>query len=122
MTRTRLEILLGVLLSFALILGSTAGVLAKTGQPGLISMVICTDGGTTTVVVDKAGQPVEQAPLFDCRDCPVCTLHTDGLTVLPPRVAEPSHAARHLSPRIEDALHTGLSRPWKRARGPPKEN
>ncbi|WP_111734541.1 DUF2946 family protein [Roseovarius amoyensis] len=122
MIRTRLDILFGMMLSFALILGSTAGVLAKTGQPGLISMVICTDGGATTVLVDKTGQPVEQAPLYDCRDCPVCTLHCDALTALPPHVAEPGQVARHLSPRIEESRHMGISRPWKRARGPPKEN
>lgn len=122
MTRTRLDILLGAFLSFALILGSTAGVLAKTGQPGLFSMVICTDGGAATVLVDKTGQPVEKAPLFDCGDCPVCTLHSDALTTLSPRVAGLGQAARHLSPEIEDSRHTGLSRPWKRARGPPKEN
>lgn len=122
MTRIWFDILFGILLSVALVMGGTAGAIAKTGQPGLLSMVICADGGTTTVLVDKTGQPVEQAPLFDCGDCPVCTLHSDALTTLSPRVAGLGQAARHLSPEIEDSRHTGLSRPWKRARDPPKGN
>ncbi|MBZ0122433.1 MAG: hypothetical protein K8F31_00915 [Roseovarius sp.] len=122
MTRLRFDIPLGILLSVALILGGAMVAAAKTGQPGLTAMTICADGEAATVLVDATGQPVDGSPPVDCGECPVCTLHSDGLTALSARAWGSGQVARQLSPQIEESRHTGLSRPWKRARGPPKEN
>jgi len=122
MTRLQFDIPLGIVLSLALILTGSAGALARTLPPGVAAMVICADGSAATVLVDQSGQPVEPSSLHDCRSCSFCGPHADGLQAVSALLTAPHRIVRSLSPKIQESLHTGLNRPWRRARGPPKEH
>lgn len=123
MLHRTMPLALSVLLALALVVGGMARGLAQPGAmtftAGLTSMVICADGGESTVLVDAQGNVIDPDQPCLAQHCSQCLL-AGAVALASPDFAPEARrpAARPTQP--EPMLVTLTRRPLRTvARGPP---
>lgn len=108
---------IAILVALSLIVSGMAAAMPLSKAPGGTAFVICAETGSSTIYLDRSGNPV--APMKNCANCPDCLLPTALLTPPSPELPE-RHASWHL-----DQAHAAEvvlpARPHLRpeTRGPP---
>ncbi|PTE15303.1 hypothetical protein [Pseudogemmobacter blasticus] len=94
--------------------GAAAGAAVARGP--VTEMVICADGGTTTILLDAAGNPVEKG---NCCDCLKCLPLAAGLSGRKPPLPAPFGRFLMLQPQAVAELPGPLPHARPLPRGPP---
>ncbi|WP_432616741.1 DUF2946 family protein [Albidovulum sp.] len=108
---------IAILVALSLMVSGVASAMPLSKAPGGTAFVICAETGSSTIYLDRSGNPV--APMKNCGTCPHCLLPTALLT--PPSAEVPARCAIWESAQIRAAEATLPARPRLRpeTRGPP---
>jgi len=93
MTRALTRFLCLLALLAVALYGAAAGAMVARGPA--MEMVICSEGGIATVLLDAKGDPVDSS---DCFHCPDCLVLAFGLPAAPGPDAGPGRLARAPDP------------------------
>lgn len=114
MTRALTRFLCLLALLAVALYGAAAGAMVARGPA--MEMVICSEGGIATVLLDAKGDPVDSS---DCFHCPDCLVLAFGLPAGPAAEKAPPRPARMLAPAAPSVLPAPRIHLRPLSRGPP---
>ena len=110
-------IVLVILMAVALLLSGMAAATPFAKMPDGTAFVICAEGGSASIILDRDGNPV--APMKDCANCPNCLAPT-ALPTIPSRGLPVRHATFHtIQVRVNTFTLPACPHLRPETRGPP---